>query len=435
MEETRIRIDTPRKTRALIVDEKPPRPSAIVTVSSPAVVAEKRGRPWSRLVRWIVGGAMLAEAAWLLAPTVLYRTSVRATITAPLVAVRVHQEGVVVGTPPVVGTPVTAGQTLFEIQTAGTDRRPSERIRAEIDSIRRTADALKTQIAEMDELKAALGRHFDAYRDARIAQDEKQLAEQQARVDVADARHRSAEFELGVQTRLGNRGASSGIELSRAENTLVETRHELEQARHAELRQRLQLEAARKGIFVGEADGGQDRVASRQRCDEIVLQQAGLRARLGELDGRLRELHARLDSEERYLAGTRRPIVAPIGGVVWSSSLTPGAEVSAGSTAMEIVDPGRSHIEAFFKEADAERIRPGVPVLARLLGSTRILRGRVARVADPGAVDQGTVAGAVRDAAPPRTFRVIVELDEPPAGGGKEGTASVGRAVVVWTPR
>jgi hypothetical protein len=46
-------------------------------------------------------------------------------------------------------------------------------------------------------------------------------------------------------------------------SALAEARNELEVARHVAARQVLELDAARKGIFVGETDGGQDRVASR----------------------------------------------------------------------------------------------------------------------------------------------------------------------------
>jgi multidrug resistance efflux pump len=378
---------------------------------------------------------MLAEAGWLLAPTLLFRTSVRATITAPAVVVRIHQEGVVHGTPPAVGTAVTAGQTLFEIQPAAPDGRPSERIRAEIESIRRTANALTAQIAELDGVKTTLSRHFSEYREARTAQAEKQAAEQAARVNQAAARLKTAETEHRMQKRLSTRGASSEIELTRAENAMFEARHELEVARHAAARHELQLDAARRGLFVGEADGGQDRVASRQRCDEIEIQQAGLRARLRELEGRLRELDIRLDSEERYLASCRRPIVAPINGVVWSSTLAPGSEVDAGSTALEIVDPTRLTIEALFKESDAERIRPGEAVEARLLGSPRILRARVVGVSDSGAIEPGTIAGAPRDPAPAGTFRAIIKLANPPAGGDPGNRYQIGRSATVWTTR
>ena len=429
MHETQIRIDAPRTNRVSARhDAAPPTPG-------PARTPEKPTGRTGRLIRWIIGGALLAEAGWLVAPTILFRTSVRATVTASLVAIRIPQQGLVRGTPPAVGARVTAGQELFEVQTGTSDHRPLERIRGEIESLRRSADALRAQIAEMDKLKVALGRHFSDYQDARIAQAEKQAAEQMARVNAAAARLKAAEFEHRMFTRLSSKGASSDVEKARAEHASEAARAELEVARQAAARQQLQLDAARKGFFVGEADGGQDRVASRQRCDEIEIQQAGLRARLGELDGRLHELDARLASEERYLAESRIAIAAPIGGVVWSSTLAPGSGVSPGSTAMEIVDPGRLGIEAVFKDADAERVRPGEPVKARLLGSPRILTGQVVRVSDPSAIDQGAVTEAARVSAPPGTFRAIVRLDEQPTGGDAENRYHIGASAVVWMAR
>lgn len=378
---------------------------------------------------------MLAEAAYLVLPAVLYRTSVRASVTAPLAVVRVYSPGVVVGTPPEVGDLVSPGQTLFEVQEASPDLRPSERIRAERDSIRLAADAIRGQIAELDALKAELQAHFDAYRDARVAQAERELAEQRARVAAAESGLEEAKYECQVRGKLASRGAFSDVERARAELARDRAEDELEVARQAEERHRLQLEVAREGLFVGVADGGQDRVSSLQRRDEIELQQAGLRARLGELDGKLAALEGTLKAEQDHLADDRHEVVSPIGGQVWSSSLSPGVEVQLGETALEVVDPDRLGIEAFFKEADAARIRPGTAVEARLVGSSRILPGRVVRVTDPRATDPRKVGGTDPDSAPPGTFRAVVELEVQPDPGDLADRHHVGVPAIVWVRR
>jgi multidrug resistance efflux pump len=399
------------------------------------VAADKPRRLWSRLIRWTIGVALLAEAGWLLAPTVLFRTSVRATVTASLVAVRVPRQGLVMGTPPAVGAVVTAGEHLFDVQTGTTDHRLLEQIRAEIESVRKSAAAVRAQISELDQLKEVLSRHFADYQNARIVQAERQAAEQSARASAASSRLKTAEFEHNMYRRLSSKGASSDIERARAEYALEETRNELEVAREAASRQQLQLAAARKGLFVGEADGGQDRVASKQRCDEIEMQQAGLRARLGELDGRLDELCARRESEERYIADSRLAIVSPCSGVVWTSSLAAGSEVSPGVTVLEIVDPDALRVEAIFREADAERVLPGRQASARLLGSSRVLTGRIIRVSDPGVIDQGTVNVTAASQVLPGTFRAVVQLGEQPGDGNVENRFHIGASALVWLAR
>jgi multidrug resistance efflux pump len=429
MEETRIRIDGPRTNGV-----PAPKDAASRASISPAGPETSHGR-WYRAIRWLIGGAMLAAAGWLVAPTILFRTSVRATVTAPMVAVGVPQPGVVRGTPPVVGSSVVAGQSLFEVETAAMDQRPSERIRGEIESIRRTALALGAEIAELDRLKVALSRHFTEYRDARVAVAEKEAAEEIARVNASAARLKTADGERRLHRRLSGRGVGSSVELARAENTFLEACHELEIAREAAAGRQLQLDAARRGFFVGEADGGQDRVASRQRCDELEIQQAGLRARLSELDAQLEERQAQLASEERYLAGRRLSIVAPISGFVWSSTVVSGSEAVPGVTVLEIVDPAGSRIDAIFREVDAERVRPGAVVRARLLGSPRIFSGRVVRLAGPGAIDSGTVGDSSGAAVSPGMFRAIIDLDEQPAGGDPKNRYHVGRPATVWTYR
>ncbi|WP_165235143.1 HlyD family secretion protein [Aquisphaera insulae] len=431
MDSTRIRLDDSRikkpASRELLAPVAPIAPA-------PRVVPERKPFRWGRLIRWSVGLAILAEAGWLATPTVLYRTSVHATITAPLVAVRVSHEGEVVGTPPAVGDRVSAGQSLFELQMAVPDRRPADRLRGEIESVRKSSAALEAQIARLDEVKRELLAHFRDYREVRTAQSEKQAAEQSARVQAAEAHLKTAEFEVAMQRRLSGRGASSGVDLARAENAVVEAKTDLEVARHSAARHQLQLEAARKGFFVGEADGGQDRVASRQRCDEIEIQEAGLKAHRDELDAQLHEMEARLESEERHLARSRMAIQAPIGGTVWSSPLVAGSEISPGWTALEIVDPSRLKVDALFRDADAERIRPGLPVKVRLMGSPRALNGHVVRVSAPGASDVESVGGSPKDASYPGTFRAVIALDQQPEGGA--GNASfVGGSAVVWADR
>ncbi|WP_145277167.1 HlyD family secretion protein [Tautonia plasticadhaerens] len=432
MDATRILLE-PSQARPTTRESSPPK--AISPASAPSPSAPPRGRGWSRLLRWSIGGAMLAEAAYLVLPSVLYRTSVQASVTAPLATVRVYQPGVVVGTPPEVGDPVSPGQTLFEVREGSPDLRPSGQIEAERESVRLAADALRAQLDELDALKATLGTHFDAYREARIGRAETLLAEQDSQVAAAESRLEEAEFECRVHGQLASRAASSDVERARAGLALAVARDELEVARQARERQRLQLDAARRGLFVGEADGGQDRVASLQRCDEIMLQQAGLRARLGELDGRLVELGARLDAEREHLADGRHEVVSPIGGLVWSSSLATGVEVEPGATAVEVVDPALLGIEAFFKEADAGRVRPGTAVEARLVGSTRILPGRVVRVSDPRAIDPRRIGGAERDSVPPGTFRAVVELEVQPESGDLADRHHIGVPAIVWVRR
>jgi multidrug resistance efflux pump len=345
------------------------------------------------------------------------------------------QQGQVQGTPPLVGDVVTAGQQLFEVQTAPTDHRPLERIRGEIESVRKTAAALNAQIADLDTLKATLSKHFSDYKSARIAQAEKQATEQLARVSAANSRVKTAEFEHRMYQRLSNKGVSSDRERARAEYALEEARHELDVAQQSASRHQLQLDAARRGFFLGEGDGGQDRVASRQRCDEIEIQQAWLRSRLGELDGRLCELNARLESEEQYLAASSVPVVAPKSGVVWTSTLATGTAATPGSTVMELIDPGQLCIEAIFRDGDAERVRPGESVKARLLGSSQVLSGQIIRVFDPGMIEQEIVNLDARAPVHPNTFLAIVRLNDQPTGGNADNRYYIGSSAVVWMIR
>ncbi len=198
MKETQLRIDAPRVTRPLSAD------NTATQVPKPVVVTRKEGKWRSRLTRWTIGGILLAFSGWLAATTFLYRTSVRATVTAPLVAVRIPMQGLIYGTPPQVGTTVTAGEKLFEVQAAEPDRRPSEGLRSESEAISWSVAALRAQMIEMNKLKGTLNTHFEQYRDARIEQTEKLVAEQEARVKETASRLKTAEFEQRLHKRLSS---------------------------------------------------------------------------------------------------------------------------------------------------------------------------------------------------------------------------------------
>jgi multidrug resistance efflux pump len=342
---------------------------------------------------------------------------------------------VVEGLPPEVGTTLSRGQHLFDVAPARLDVRPLDRIGGEVEATRRSLAALEAQIADLEGIKVTLNQHFLDYQEARIARAEKQADEQQAVIQAAESRLKEAEYEFQIHGRASIRAASSDIERTRAEYAVRVARNELEEARQTAARLDVQLDAARRGYFVGDADGGQDRVASLQRCDEIEIQQAGIRARLEELQGKLLELDARLASEGRHLEQGRVAIKAPMSGVVWSSALDAGSEVVPGTTALEVVDPGRLTIEAIFKEADAARIRSGAPVKARLIGSPDVLSGRVLHVADPAAVHPETVGALGADAVPTGMFRAIIALDAQPSGADPANRYLIGSSAVVWAPR
>jgi multidrug resistance efflux pump len=408
-------------------------PGPVVAASPPRGKGERR---WPRrLIRWGVGLALLTTAAWVGIPLVLHRSSIQATVTAPLVAVRVPQSGVVQGTPPAVGDAVCAGQSLFTVEPAAVDRRPAKQLQAEIESSRRTADAVAAQIAELEALRGRLLEQGDAYQQARITQAERLAAEQQAVLAAAEARLRTAEYEHELQINLARWHAVPVADLVRAKNYLDAARHDVVAQKQAADRLQEQLVAARRGQFVGAGDGTQDLSPSRQRLDELTMQLAALRARLAELEARLGELTARLASELQHLAGQATTVAAPVAGVVWSSHVVRGNEINPSTVALEIVDTSRLVVEALFSQSHADAVRPGAAVQVRLLGSDEVLTGRIVRVLGASSVEPGTSSQAARVPATAGTFRAVIELDQQPGGGTPGNQFHVGRPAVVWLPR
>ncbi len=214
-------------------------------------------RTWPRrLVRITIGGMLIAAAVWFTAGSILYRTSVHATITAPLAAVRIPTEGLVYGAPPMVGEKVSAGEQLFEVQPASADARPLERLRAESASLGRTINALAAQIKELDAIEGSLKAHFGEYRKLRVEHARRLTAEHDALVDSAASRLKSAELELYSQKLLHQKGSVSPLDLAKSEHASQRARHELEAARQGELVPKYSSTPPRKGFSLEKATAG-----------------------------------------------------------------------------------------------------------------------------------------------------------------------------------
>lgn len=165
----------------------------------------------------------------------------------------------------------------------------------------------------------------------------------------------------------------------------------IDQARYALALQQAEaaLEARRAMLDAANADLKRysalttDVVISKQKLDQVVATQGSAK---GAYDQAVADLGlARLNLE-------RSEVRASVNGVVTNMELRPGTYLTPGKGVMALLDSDTLHVEGYFEETKLPRIRVGDAVNVRLMGSSRILRGKVESVA-AGIQDRDRSAG------------------------------------------
>jgi RND family efflux transporter MFP subunit len=127
-----------------------------------------------------------------------------------------------------------------------------------------------------------------------------------------------------------------------------------------------------------------DLVVTKQKMDQVVATQGSAKAAYDQAvaDRGL----ARLNLE-------RSEVRASVSGVVTNMELRPGTYLTPGKAVMALLDSDTLHVEGYFEETKLPRIHVGDPVNVRLMGSDRLLRGKVESIA-AGIEDRDRSAGA-----------------------------------------
>lgn len=178
----------------------------------------------------------------------------------------------------------------------------------------------------------------------------------QADIDAADAKVAEAQANLAALEAGGKPAEFADIE-----NNLQRARFDLELARRTS--GALQRLAEKHAATKQETDAAQDRVR------QIELEIAGLEKRRGALVAKpdVAAAKARLQDAETALGLARQRaaqaiVRAPIGGVVYSLDVRPGAYVQAGDRAASVGRLDRLRVRVYVDEPELGRVAEGQPV-------------------------------------------------------------------------
>jgi len=385
-------------------------------------------------MRILVGVLLLGAAALAVLPALTGYTSLDGTVNARFTVIAAPIEGVVSTTPPKVGTAVPQGEQLLQIRNERIARTAEAQLDADLGASRERLRALEGQISSLAAVKTDLVARLREYQQASINGIQQEIVIRQQRITAAQAQQVSAQADLVRKTTLGATGVVAGSSVEQARAASVAATSEQAIARADLERLTRQLDALRKGTFVGE--GRNDVPYSQQRQDEVVIQLANVQMQARAERARIQQLERQIELErERNDRLSTAVVRVPFDGVIWRNNVVAGSNVVVGNDLVRLLDCRDLFVDILVNEIDYDDIHPGATAEVRLLGSSQIILGTVLSVRGSSAAVEETVLAAVPPESRGKSARIRVALEQNAMQRDFPNFCQVGRSVQVRIAR
>lgn len=307
-----------------------------------------------------------------------------AVINAQVLILRAPIDGDVTLAVRKLGTRIKAGEPLAAINDPRADDTRIVDLQRELQKVSIDLAREKALVIALETVRSVYLRQAEAYSVGRIKQLEARLFEAQASIEGLQSRLRDSEGAARRAAELARGGNQSAAEVSRTRATYEVVAQEVQAAKERITYVTIELEAARKGTFIGDSFNDMSYSEQRQRDAE---------QRLGELAIEIRDRHERLTVLKDQISAERvrqarfldARIVGPADGILWELMAGGGEYVRKGQDVMRVVDCTSAVVTASVRESLYNRISLGDAVQVRLLGDVRLYDGTVARLAGSGA--------------------------------------------------
>ena len=386
---------------------------------------------WNRRsVRITVGVLLLVGAVMAILPAVTGYTSLDGTVNARISIISAPIDGTVTSTPPKIGTPLQAGTELLGIRNDRIVRTAEVQMEAELEAAKQRLMAIEDQRAQLTALRQELQARRQEYQEASIQNLTQEIAIRRQRIATAEAQRKAAEVAFTRKQQLGTTGilAEAAVEQARAASITAENEGNIAKAEMERLSQ--QLDAVKRGVFVGE--GRNDVPYSQQRIDEVTIQLAEMQFRERELKARIAQLETQHEDEHaRNRALGYAVLRMPFEGVIWRNNVVEGSHVIAGNELVQILDCRDLFVDILVSEVDYDEIYPGRNAQVRLLGRSDAIDGQVVAVRGSAAVVEDVVLAAKLPQSRGKDARIRVALPESALNTDYANFCQVGRSVQV----
>jgi len=346
-----------------------------------------------------------------------------AVVNAPIIRISSPFDGQVVHAPPARGAAVRPGDTLVRVKANQADpARPGD-VKEHLASAERQHAAINGHVQSLTAAREKLKSRMEHYRTAAIARLSAQLREAEALHNIFKARLSQSNEAFERQQQLKKKGYASQANYDSAAASATVARNDVAASAARIERIRVELGAARDGVFVG--DGRDDVPYSQQRDDEIMLRLVDLNARKASLETTIRDLQKQVAADDkRRAAGTVFDQTANVTGVIWGKSSAVGTPVRAGDPLVNMLDCSRAYVEVALDKRDLASIKTGDSARVRLSGTTAVLNGTV----------RGLRKADARR-TPDSQLTVLVDLPKTADTASMQAFCQVGRSAVVTFKR
>jgi len=376
------------------------------------------------MLRAAIGSAVLAAGLYLVFGEHLAGVSADATVNARLATIRAPISGELAFSFDQIGAVVQRHERIGQIRDPRADTSRISELSLRRNQLFAEIAKVKADRAAAEATREALSAHVSAYQQGRIAQLQARIDEARAQIEVAKAQEREARKALKRTRALRERSVSTAASLEKAEAAHQVAVKRTEAARQREAFLNVELDAARRGTFLG--DSYNDAPYSWQQLKRLELRLKELDAELASLQQRYDQVKAQMDSVRVEISRmSHAELRAPVNGVVWDFIANTGEVVRKGQDLLRVVDCDSAIITASVSERLFNRLKRGDTAQFRLLGGERVYEATVVRLAGSGA--RGRYETLAVSAGPEQLtrFDVLLSIQGPDfqAGAG----CSVGR--------
>ncbi|MFD0986603.1 HlyD family secretion protein [Methyloligella solikamskensis] len=372
---------TPERANPAIPQPVPLAPDGPEDDSASKPTKQGNGKAKTYLSRGIKTGILLAVLivlGWAPLQRLWQASSAEASVNARVITLRSPIDGTVElpNGPVQVGSAVDAAKPIALIENPRADRARLDDLTSDIADLKLETESLETRIVELTAHAGKLEEQRDAFQAGRIEQLEAQMKEYDADIAAAKAEQKEAGQMLARTKRLLERGYQS-----HASYDTAVMKEQVASSRIVSLEQKLigtrvELEAARKGLFVGDSYNDIPRTA--QRLDEITQELVTLRAERASKQGRIAVLEKEIaQARKRYDALASATIGVPSAGRVWEVLTADHEVVTQGQPLFKLLDCGGALVTATVSESTYNALKLGQPAMFHLRGDSAELPGKI----------------------------------------------------------
>lgn len=381
---------------------------------------------WWRAAKLFGASAVLAIGAYAVISDQMAIATDNAVVSAYSIALRTPIDGVIGAASLRVGDRIGRDALLAQVRNNRVDDQRLVDLREHLTQARARLEATKAMQVSLEKMRAALNERSDAYLKASAARLAGSLTEARYTLAALSSRREEAKKILDRRSLLAQGGASSVVDLEKAQSDV-----EILAAEEAAQRGRLESLAAEAVAIdrgVVSEPGSNDVAYSRQRADEIAIRLADLDHDRSLAQADIEETSARLANEQARIDKLQSAsMVAPSAGMVWKLGASNGERVGAGETIAQIVDCDSAFIIARVPQNRVPDIMVGDEAEFRLSGDETKRHGRVLTVTgDATGGDRNLAAVPFEEKSPTAAVRIAMD---PVAG-----ECPVGRTARVLLP-